>query len=50
MRPVAPSGIEIAPYALQEECVALDRGERFDFYFVSVAPSRSTFTIETQTR
>jgi len=32
------AGVELAPYALQEECVALDRGERLDFYFVSTAP------------
>jgi hypothetical protein len=32
------AGVELAPYALQEECVALDQGERLDFYFVSTAP------------
>lgn len=31
-------GIDIAPYERYEQCVALDRGGRFDFYFVSVAP------------
>jgi hypothetical protein len=36
--PRGAAGIEIAPYELHEECVALDRGARFDFYFVSVAP------------
>lgn len=34
----AAAGVELGPYALQEECVALDRGDRLDFYFVSVAP------------
>src|SRR5271169_2632185 len=32
------AGVELAPYAQEQECVALDRGERFDFYFVSSAP------------
>ena len=31
-------GIELAPFALREECVALRAGERIGFYFVSVAP------------
>ena len=35
--PRGAAGLELAPYALQEECVALDQGERFDFYFVSTA-------------
>lgn len=37
----APRGaadLELAPYAMHEECVALARGDRFDFYFVSSAP------------
>jgi hypothetical protein len=34
----AAAGVELMPYARHEECVALDRGERFDFYFVSTAP------------
>lgn len=41
--PRAGAGIDIAPYERYEQCVALDRGGRFDFYFVSVAPV--TFTI-----
>lgn len=36
--PRGAAGVELAPYAMQEECVALDRGERLDFYFVSFAP------------
>lgn len=36
--PRGAAGIEIASYELHEECVALERGARFDFYFVSVAP------------
>jgi hypothetical protein len=36
--PRAGAGIEIAPYEEYEQCVALDRGWRLDFYFVSVAP------------
>jgi hypothetical protein len=36
--PRSAAGVELAPYALHEECVALDPGERIDFYFVSVAP------------
>ena len=36
--PRAAAGVELDPYAVQQECVALDRGERFDFYFVSAAP------------
>jgi hypothetical protein len=36
--PRSAAGVEIAPYAMHEECVALDRGERIGYYFVSVAP------------
>lgn len=36
--PRGAAGVEIAPYESYEQCVALDRGQRFDFYFVSVAP------------
>jgi len=32
------AGVELDPYGSWQECVALDRGERFDFYFVSVVP------------
>ena len=32
------AGVELSPYALHEECVALQPGERIGFYFVSVAP------------
>lgn len=36
--PRAAAGMDLAPYARQEECVALDRDQSFDFYFVSTAP------------
>jgi hypothetical protein len=36
--PRSAAGVEIAPYAMHEECVELDRGERVGYYFVSVAP------------
>ena len=36
--PRSAAGVELAPYALHEECFRLDAGERIDFYFVSVAP------------
>ncbi len=36
--PRGAAGLELTSYAVQEECIALDRGERFDFYFVSSAP------------
>jgi hypothetical protein len=32
------AGVEISPYAMHEECVALEPGERVGFYFVSAAP------------
>ena len=32
------AGVELAPYALREECVALRAGERIGFYFISLAP------------
>jgi hypothetical protein len=34
-RPRSEAGVEIAPYALHEECFTLDVGERIDFYFSS---------------
>ena len=36
--PRSAAGVELAPYALHEECVALDTGDRFAFYFVSATP------------
>ena len=36
--PRSAAGVEIAPYAIHEECVSLERGERFNYYFASVAP------------
>ena len=36
--PREAAGVELTPYALQEECVALNQGERLGFYFVSAAP------------
>jgi len=36
--PRSAAGLELDPYASQEQCVALGRGQRFDFYFVSAAP------------
>ncbi len=30
-------GVELTPYARHEECVALNQGQRFDFYFVTTA-------------
>jgi len=36
--PRSASGVELAPYALHEECFRLDAGERIDFYFESVVP------------
>jgi hypothetical protein len=32
------AGVEISPYALHEECLALEQGARVGFYFVSAAP------------
>jgi hypothetical protein len=32
------AGVELAPFELREECVALRAGERIGFYFVSAAP------------
>lgn len=32
------AGVELLPYALHEECVALDPGERVGFYFASSSP------------
>ncbi|HEX8011248.1 MAG TPA: hypothetical protein VF814_09970 [Casimicrobiaceae bacterium] len=36
--PRSASGVELAPYAVHEECFRLAAGERIDFYFVSTAP------------
>jgi hypothetical protein len=36
--PRSAAGVEIAPYAMYEECVELDRGARIGYYFASVAP------------
>jgi hypothetical protein len=36
--PRSAAGVEVAPYAMHEECLTLDAGARIDFYFVSVAP------------
>ena len=36
--PRSAAGLELAPYAIHEECVALEPGNRIDYYFTSVAP------------
>jgi hypothetical protein len=36
--PRSVADLDLSPYAMQEECVALDRGEGLDFYFVSLTP------------
>jgi len=36
--PRGAAGIELAPYAVYEQCVRLETGERVDYYFSSVAP------------
>jgi hypothetical protein len=36
--PRSAAGVEMAPYAIVEQCVELDRGERIAYYFSSVAP------------
>jgi hypothetical protein len=36
--PRSAAGVELAPYAIYEECVALEPGNRIDYYFTSVAP------------
>ncbi|HSS71304.1 MAG TPA: hypothetical protein VLQ46_11735 [Casimicrobiaceae bacterium] len=36
--PRSAAGVEIAPYAIHEECVELARGERIGYYFASAAP------------
>ena len=36
--PRSGAGVELAPYALHEECFTLDAGERVAFHFESVAP------------
>src|SRR5262249_46454594 len=35
--PRSGAGVELAPYALREECFRLDPGDRIDFYFSSTA-------------
>jgi len=37
-QPRGAADVEIAPYEMREECVALDRGAGVDFYFVSTLP------------
>jgi hypothetical protein len=32
------AGVELSPYAMHEECFAMQPGERVGFYFVSAAP------------
>jgi hypothetical protein len=32
------AGVDLSPYALTEECVALEPGQRIGFYFVTSAP------------
>jgi len=36
--PRSAAGVDVAPYAIVEQCVELDRGERIAYYFSSVAP------------
>jgi hypothetical protein len=36
--PRSAAGVEMAPYAMHEECVALEPGKVIDYYFTSVAP------------
>ena len=36
--PRSAAGVELAPYGIHEECVALEPGNRIDYYFTSVAP------------
>jgi len=36
--PRSAAGVELAPYAIHEECVALEPGNRINYYFESVAP------------
>jgi hypothetical protein len=35
--PRSGAGVELAPYAMREECFRLDSGDRIDFYFSSTA-------------
>jgi hypothetical protein len=35
--PRSGAGVELAPYAMREECFRLDPGDRIDFYFSSTA-------------
>ena len=36
--PKTISGVELAPYAIHEECVELRAGERIDYFFTAKAP------------
>jgi hypothetical protein len=36
--PRSAAGFELAPYAIHEECAALERGNRIDYYFSSAEP------------
>ena len=36
--PRSGAGVEVAPYALHEECFTLNAGERVGFYFASTVP------------
>ena len=36
--PRGAAGVELAPYAIHEECVSLEPGNRIDYYFASAAP------------
>lgn len=36
--PMAVSGYAVAPYALHEECMTLDRGDRVEYAFESTEP------------
>ena len=36
--PRSGAGVELAPYAIHEECAALAPGNRIDYYFTSTAP------------
>jgi hypothetical protein len=36
--PRSGAGVELAPYAVREECFTLRPGERVDYYFTSTAP------------
>jgi hypothetical protein len=36
--PRSAAGVELGPYAIYEECVALEPGNVIDYYFTSAAP------------